>query len=77
MWWRRRSPAGLTRIRLKVGDPVKADDVVATIVPSPAPLLDPRSRREAEERLGAAEAAARTHQGHGRADAGAGRPGQE
>jgi HlyD family secretion protein len=25
-------------------------------VPSPAPLLDPRSRREAEERLGAAEA---------------------
>ena len=47
----------LTRIRLKVGDQVKADDVIATIVPSPAPFLDPRSRREAEERLGAAEAA--------------------
>ena len=47
----------LTRIRLKVGDQISADDVVATIVPSPAPFLDPRSRREAEERLGAAEAA--------------------
>ena len=47
----------LTRLRLKVGDQVKADDVIATIVPSPAPFLDPRSRREAEERLGAAEAA--------------------
>lgn len=47
----------LTRVRLKVGDPVNADDAVATIVPSPAPFLDPRSRGEAEERLGAAEAA--------------------
>lgn len=47
----------LTRVRLKAGDQVRADDVIATIVPSPAPLLDPRSRREAEERLGAAEAA--------------------
>jgi HlyD family secretion protein len=47
----------LTRVRLKVGDPVNADDIVATIVPSPAPFLDPRSRDEAEERLGAAEAA--------------------
>jgi HlyD family secretion protein len=47
----------LTRIGLKAGDKVNADDVVATIMPSPAPLLDPRSRREAEERLGAAEAA--------------------
>lgn len=46
----------LTRIRLKVGDQVKADDAIATLMPSPAPLLDPRSRREAEERLGAAEA---------------------
>jgi HlyD family secretion protein len=46
----------LTRIRLRAGDQVKADDVVATIAPSPAPFLDPRSRREAEERLGAAEA---------------------
>lgn len=47
----------LTRIRLKAGDRVASDDVVATITPSPAPFLDPRSRREAEERLGAAEAA--------------------
>jgi HlyD family secretion protein len=46
----------LTRIRLKAGDRVEADDSIATITPSPAPLLDPRSRREAEERLGAAEA---------------------
>jgi len=47
----------LTRVRLKAGDNVKADEVVATIVPSPAPFLDPRSRVEAEQRLGAAEAA--------------------
>lgn len=46
----------LTRVRLKAGDQVDADDLIAAIVPSPAPLLDPRSRREAEERLGAAEA---------------------
>ena len=47
----------LTRVRLKAGDTVAADDVVASIMPPPAPLLDPRSRREAEERLGTAEAA--------------------
>ena len=47
----------LTRIRLKAGDQVGAEDLVATIVPSPAPFLDARSRREAEERLGTAEAA--------------------
>jgi HlyD family secretion protein len=46
----------LTRVRLKVGDQVNADDVMASIEPSPAPLLDPRSRGEAEERLGTAEA---------------------
>jgi HlyD family secretion protein len=45
-----------TRIRLKVGDTVTSDDVIASILPTPAPLLDPRSRREAGERLGAAEA---------------------
>src|ERR1019366_3986296 len=50
-------PGRLTRVRLKAGDSVKANDAVATIMPSPAPFLDPRSRREAEERLGAAEAA--------------------
>jgi len=47
----------LTRVRLKAGDSVKADEAVATIMPSPAPFLDPRSRVEAEQRLGAAEAA--------------------
>jgi HlyD family secretion protein len=47
----------LTRVTLKPGDNVSAEDIVATIMPPPAPLLDPRSRREAEERLGTAEAA--------------------
>ena len=47
----------LTRVTLKAGDQVAGDDVVAAILPPPAPLLDPRTRREAEERLGTAEAA--------------------
>lgn len=47
----------LTRVGLKAGDKVAANDVIAAILPPPAPLLDPRSRREAEERLGTAEAA--------------------
>jgi HlyD family secretion protein len=47
----------LTRVRLKAGDSVKADEPVATILPAPAPFLDPRSRQEAEQRLGATEAA--------------------
>ncbi len=46
----------LSRIRFKVGDQIRVDDAVATIMPSPAPLIDPRTRREIEERLGAAEA---------------------
>ena len=46
-----------TRISLKVGDAVASEDVITSISPTPAPFLDPRSRREAEERLGAAEAA--------------------
>ena len=46
-----------TRVELHAGDHVKAGDVIASILPSPAPFLDPRARREAEERLGAAEAA--------------------
>ncbi|TPQ35648.1 efflux transporter periplasmic adaptor subunit [Bradyrhizobium guangdongense] len=46
----------LSRIRFKVGDQVQVDDAVATITPSPAPLMDPRTRREVEERLGTAEA---------------------
>ena len=47
----------LIRVKLKAGDNVVADDIVAAIMPPPAPLLDPRSRREAQERLGTAEAA--------------------
>lgn len=46
----------LSRIRFKVGDQVRVDDPVATIASSPAPLMDPRARREVEERLGMAEA---------------------
>ncbi len=46
-----------TRVRLKPGDGVAGGDAVTTIMPSPPPFLDPRSRREAEERLGAAQAA--------------------
>ncbi len=46
----------LSRLRFKVGDQVRVDDAVATITPPPAPLFDPRTRREIEERLGAAEA---------------------
>jgi HlyD family secretion protein len=47
----------LTRVGLKAGDKVASDEIIASIMPPPAPLLDPRSRREAEERLGTAEAA--------------------
>lgn len=46
----------LGRIRFKAGDQIKSEDAVATITPSPAPLMDPRTRHEVEERLGAAEA---------------------
>jgi HlyD family secretion protein len=45
-----------TRVALKVGDRVSAGDTIVSILPSPAPFLDPRAQREAEERLGAAEA---------------------
>jgi HlyD family secretion protein len=47
----------LLRVLLKAGDKVAQDQVIAAILPSPAPFLDPRSRRAAEERLGEAEAA--------------------
>ena len=47
----------LTRVTLKAGDAVKTGAVVATIMPSLSPFLDQRSREEAGERLGAAEAA--------------------
>lgn len=48
----------LLRPQLKAGDAVAADQVVATITPSLPALLDPRTRKEAEARLGAAEALA-------------------
>jgi HlyD family secretion protein len=47
----------MTRIEFEAGDADSAGDVIASILPSPAPFLDPRSRREAEERVGADEAA--------------------
>lgn len=46
----------LTRVRLKVGDRISSNETIATILPSLAPFLDPRSRQEAEEKLGVAEA---------------------
>lgn len=50
-------PGRLTRVRFKVGDHVAANEVVTTILPSLAPFLDSRGRRETEEKLGAAAAA--------------------
>lgn len=47
----------LLRIALKAGDRVTQGSTIATILPTPVPFLDPRARRETEERLGAAEAA--------------------
>jgi HlyD family secretion protein len=47
----------LLRIGLKAGDTVTTGDAVASILPNLAPLLDARARQEAEQRLGAAEAA--------------------
>jgi HlyD family secretion protein len=46
----------LLRIRLKAGDPAEVGTVLASIVPDLSPLLDPRTRQELEQRLGAAEA---------------------
>jgi HlyD family secretion protein len=45
------------RLNVRAGDPVKADGPIATLLPSFPQLLDPRTRRELEERVGAAEAA--------------------
>lgn len=47
----------LTRVSLKAGDEVGTGGTVAIILPTPSPFLDQRSREQAEERLGAAEAA--------------------
>ena len=46
----------MLRVEIKAGDPVKANGRVATLMPSLPQLLDPRTRRELEERVGAAEA---------------------
>jgi HlyD family secretion protein len=44
----------LSRVALEPGDLVQEGDVLAVVVPAPSPLLDDRSRGEAEGRLGAA-----------------------
>ncbi|GGH33180.1 secretion protein HlyD [Alsobacter metallidurans] len=46
----------MLRSTLKVGDAVRQGSVVATLLPSLPPLLETRTRRELEERVGAAEA---------------------
>lgn len=48
----------LLRVAVKTGDEINADDAVAWIVPAQPGVLDPRSRREAEEKVGSTEAAA-------------------
>ncbi len=47
----------LLRLEVKAGDPVEVNGRIATLLPSLPQLLDPRTRRELEERMGAAEAA--------------------
>lgn len=44
------------RLGARAGDTVNRDDPVALILAAPSALLSPRARREAEERVGAAEA---------------------
>lgn len=46
----------LARIALQPGDAVRAGEVVATLAPTPAPLLDERTRRELAARVEAARA---------------------
>lgn len=46
----------LTRISLRPGDTVEQDQIVAVLQPVLPPLRDPRTRKELEERVGAAEA---------------------
>ena len=69
----------LLRVRVRAGDAVEAGAVVATILPLLPAMLDARSRQEAEQRLGAGEAAlaealalverARAQRGQAEADA--------
>jgi HlyD family secretion protein len=52
----------LSRLWLEPGDEVRQGDTLAEVSPAPSPLIDPRSRAEAEARLGAA----RSHEGQAR-----------
>lgn len=47
----------IPRTTLREGDPVKIGQLITTITPNVPPLIEPRSRQELEERLGAAQAA--------------------
>src|SRR5436190_12389213 len=47
----------LSRVTLEPGDTVREGDALAEIAPALSPLLDPRTRAEAEARLGAAQSA--------------------
>lgn len=47
----------MKRVTLRAGDSVKAGEVITTIEPTLAPLLDPRSKAQAEARVKVAEAA--------------------
>jgi HlyD family secretion protein len=52
----------LARIELQPGDSVRRGEPVARIIPLPSPLLDPRSRAEAEARVSAAVSGRRQEQ---------------
>lgn len=53
------TPADLLRPSLKVGDVVRAGDVVATLEPAAPQMIDARTRTVLEQRVGSAEAARR------------------
>lgn len=53
------TPAELLRPTLKVGDSVRAGDVVATLVPVAPQMIDARTRSVLQQRVGSADAARR------------------
>ncbi len=53
------TPADLQRPLLRVGDTVKAGDVVATLLPAAPQMIDARTRTVLQQRVGSAEAARR------------------
>ncbi len=55
-------PGQLARLEQHAGDVVREGDVLARLLPTPAPMLDPRARDEAEARLHAAQDALRQAQ---------------